>query len=198
MKKMIGISVLLMLALGVGTTNVTAAGAISKEEQRIVAELRQPVTVNGKTFTIPKSFVTQTENFLKRKDLSEKQVAVVVENIQKAIDLLESLKIDMKDIHSVSDLEAALPRDIMEILHGFVTTAADVLGLTVVKWNHGYVEFAERQTDANGQKVPVFTSEEAVKQTGQNTFGPLTALLVLAGVVGGTFVIAKKKRHEEF
>lgn len=195
MKKLVSM-VVTLVALFAIVVPVDAAGAISSDEQRILDALTATVTVNGKSFDVPQSQITQAENYLKQNDLTAAQVNTVVSNIEAVKTLLASQKIDMANVNSIEDLVKALPRSVILKIQGYVTAAADALGLVVTSWNGGFVQLSQKTTSGKSATAttPVYGTDSAVKQTGASylvSFATIGGLLTLAA---GAFVVGRKTR----
>ncbi|WP_165004779.1 MULTISPECIES: LPXTG cell wall anchor domain-containing protein [unclassified Enterococcus] len=171
---------------------VDAVGAISDNEQRILNELNEPVRIQEKEFTVPTKDVTQAENYLKQNELTNAQVEIVVSNIQSVKTLLTSLTVDLSGVSTLDDLIKALPRDVIVQIQQHVTAAANALGLVVLSWNQGDIQFGVQNSD--GTTSPAFSSKQAVKQTGASFASSFIAVGALLFVAAGAFVISKKTK----
>lgn len=195
MKKLISI-VAILFALFTVASPAQAAGAISSDEQRILDALSTSVTVSGKAFNVPQTQITQAENFLKQNDLTSAQVNTVVSNIEAAKTLLASQSIDLSNVNSIDELVKALPRNVIVQIQGYVTAAADAIGLVVTSWNGGYVQLSQKTTSGKSATTttPVYSTGSAVKQTGANYIVSFAAIGGLLTLAAGAFVIGKKAR----
>ncbi|WP_159723665.1 hypothetical protein [Enterococcus sp. CSURQ0835] len=200
MKKLVGIVVVCLMCFILGTPKAQAAGAIRADEQRIIDALRTPVTISGKTFYVPETQITQAENHLKNEELTAAQIETAVTNIQAAISLLSAQSIDVSNINSIEELVEALPRDVIAQIQGYVTKAADALGLVVTSWNGGFAQLSKKATGGNAgnsasQKPSVvYSSANAIKQTGVNYFGSFVIIGALLTLAAGAFVVGRKTR----
>lgn len=95
MKKVLGFIVALVAAFVLVLPSVKADGAITSEEQQILEALKQPVKVDGQTFTLPQSYLTQAENELKQNNYSAAQVADVLAKIDAVVKEVESAGITL-------------------------------------------------------------------------------------------------------
>lgn len=190
MKKLVSLMsvVAALVAMFVLAVPAQAAGAISTDEQRILTELDKGVTVNGKTFNITASDRTQAENYLKQHDVSTTAVDTVVKNIQAARTLAEAQNVDVTNINTLTDLILAFSTDVTAQLKDYVVAAANALGLKVT-FGPGTVSIV----DPNGGNA-VYTSGNAVKQTGATYIVSFAALGTLLAIAAGAFVVGKKAR----
>lgn len=205
MKKIVsGLIALIAVILFVGPS-AHADGAITADEQRILSELDQGVTVGGKTFTVRDYERTHAENYLKQNDLTADQVNTVVAQIQSARSLIASSGVDVTNINSVEQLIKALPLNVKNQLKDVITKAANALGLTVTFYPGGYtitganVGSGSSSTGTNTATTgkpassTVYTSGGAVKQTGITHLSSAISFASLLLVAAGAFVVGRKK-----
>lgn len=198
MKKIVsGLIALIAVVLFVGPS-AHADGAITADEQRILTELDQGVTVGGKTFNIGASERAQAENFLKQNDVSADKVNGVVAQIQKARSLVEASGLDVSNISSIEALIKALPLSTKNQLKDIITEAANILGLTITFYPGGYsITQPGSGSTASGSTKPasstVYTSGGAVKQTGMTHLSSAISFASLLLVAAGAFVVGRKK-----
>lgn len=188
--KNVGKYVLVVLLSFFFTSSVAATGAISVKEQLILDELTQKLEVQGNEFQVPETYITQTENYLKRNDLAESQTLVVINNIRQAKSLIKNLDTDLSNVHSLDELIKRIPRDSVVELQRLITESADVLGLVVLSWNEGHVELGTQNPD--GTTSAVFSSEQPIKQTGAVHISSFLAIGLLLLTATGAFIIGKK------
>ena len=177
MKKIVsGFIALIAVILFVGPS-AQADGAITADEQRILSELDNGVTIGGKTFTVRDYERSHAENYLKQNELSADQVNTVVAQIQSVRSLIASSGVDVSNINSVEQLIKALPLDVKNKLKDVISTAANALGLTVTFYPGGYTITGTNIGSSSGATgttsgstrpttSTVYTSGGAVKQTG--------------------------------
>ncbi len=179
MKKVVsGIIALVAVVLFFAPT-AQAAGAITADEQRILDELNQGVSVGRKTFNLRASDIAQAENHLKQNDISASEANQVIAKIQQARALIANSGVDVSNINSIEDLLRALPADLTNQLKDIITSAANILGLSISFHPGGFSINGSNANGAtagtnNGSSVTsskpststVYTSGSAVKQTG--------------------------------
>lgn len=204
MKKIVsGLIALIAVVLFVGPS-AHADGAITADEQRILTELDQGVTVGGKSFTVRSNERAHAENYLKQNDLSADQVNTVVAQIQSARSLIASSGVDVSNINSVEQLIKALPLNTKNQLKDIISKAASALGLTVNFYPGGYTitgtnvgsgSSSTGTTSASGKPASstVYTSGGAVKQTGITHLSSAISFASLLLVAAGAFVVGRKK-----
>lgn len=191
MKKFVGYLVVFFTAL-LFTVPVDAAGAISANEQQILDLLKAPVSVQGKEFTVPDTYIIQAENHLKQNDLTDAQVETAVTGIQNVRNLLGSVTIDMTGINTLDDLIRALPRDVIMQIQQEVTRVADALGLVVLSWNGGNIQIGAKNAD--GTTSPAFSTSSPIKQTGGNYTASAMAIASLLLIAAGAVVVGRKTK----
>lgn len=202
MKKIVsGLIALIAVVLFVGPS-AHADGAITADEQRILTELDQGVTVSGKTFTVRDYERAHAENYLKQNDLSADQVNTVVAQIQSVRSIITSSGVDASNITSVEQLIKALPLSTRNQLKDVITKAANALGLTVTFYPGGYTitganlgSSSSGTTTASGKPASstVYSSGSAVKQTGVTHLSSAISFASLLLVAAGAFVVGRKK-----
>ncbi|MFC4770812.1 hypothetical protein [Enterococcus hermanniensis] len=213
MKKVIsGIIALVAVVLFFAPT-AQAAGAITADEQRILDELNQGVSVGGKTFNLRASDIAQAENHLKQNDISASEANQVIAQIQQARALIASSGVDVSNINSIEDLIKALPLDIKNQLKDVITQAANILGLSISFNQNGFTINGSNGTNgadgANGSNGTngtngsngtstsgssiVYSSGSAVKQTGATYVASAISFASLLLVAAGAAVVGRKK-----
>ncbi|BBM16956.1 hypothetical protein G15_0597 [Enterococcus avium] len=204
MKKIVsGLIALIAVVLFVGPS-AHADSAITADEQRILTELDQGVTVGGKSFTVRDYERAHAENYLKQNDLSADQVNTVVAQIQSARSLIASSGVDVTNINSVEQLIKALPLNVKNQLKDIIAKAGSTLGLTVTFYPGGYTitganvgsgSGSTGSTTAAGKPASstVYTSGGAVKQTGVTHLSSAISFASLLLVAAGAFVVGRKK-----
>ncbi len=178
--------VLLCAFFFVSGLSVSADTGISADEQRILDALNTGISVGGKTFYLDQKDVTQAENHLKQNDLTTSEVNQTVDSINQAKALIAAQTIDVSNINSLSDLIKALPADIKNQIRGLITSAANVLGLTIS------LDGVDSYSITTKQGNTAFATGSPVKNTG-TTYG--YSLIVLVGLILtaiGAFVIGRK------
>lgn len=206
MKKVVsGIIALVAVVLFFAPT-AQAAGAITADEQRILDELNQGVSVGGKTFNLRASDIAQAENHLKQNDISASDANQVIAKIQQARALIANSGVDVSNINSIEDLLRALPLDLTNQLKDIITSAANILGLSISFHTGG---FSINGSNANGSTAgtnngssvtsskpstsTVYTSGSAVKQTGATYAASAISFASLLLVAAGAAVVGRKK-----
>jgi len=134
-----------------------------------------------KNANLPTTYIIQAENYLKTTTLTAAQSSAVVAQITDAAAIL-----DAAGVKDVTSLSAA---DKTSILAN-VTAAGNAIGLevNVVKQANG--QFAITATDANGNTVVNFSSNE-VKQTGLDNTLLYAGILMIILAAGSVFVLRK-------
>ena len=211
MKKVVsGIIALVAVVLFFAPT-AQAAGAITADEQRILDELNQGVSVGGKTFNLRASDIAQAENHLKQNDISASDANQVIAQIQQARALIANSGVDVSNINSIEHLLRALPLDLTNQLKDIITSAANILGLSISFHTGG---FSINGSNANGSNAngstagtnngssvtsskpstsTVYTSGSAVKQTGATYAASAISFASLLLVAAGAAVVGRKK-----
>lgn len=204
MKKVVsGIIALVAVVLFFAPT-AQAAGAITADEQRILDELNQGVSVGGKTFNLRASDIAQAENHLKQNDISASDANQVIAKIQQARALIANSGVDVSNINSIEDLLRALPLDLTNQLKDIITSAANILGLSISFHTGGFSINGSNANAAgtnNGSSVTsskpststVYTSGSAVKQTGATYAASAISFASLLLVAAGAAVVGRKK-----
>lgn len=198
MKKIVsGFIALIAVILFVGPS-AHADGAITADEQRILSELDQGVTIGGKSFTVRDFERAHAENYLKQNELSAEQVNTVVAQIQSARAIIASSGVDVSTINSVEQLIKALPLNVKNQLKDVITKAANKLGLTVTFYPGGYTITGNNVGSATGSTgkpatSTVYTSGGAVKQTGATYVTSAVSFASLLLAAAGAFVVGRKK-----
>ncbi|WP_427813639.1 hypothetical protein ACQKTA_10205 [Enterococcus sp. 22-H-5-01] len=219
MKKVVsGIIALVAVVLFFAPT-AQAAGAITADEQRILDELNQGVSVGGKTFNLRASDIAQAENHLKQNDISASEANQVIAKIQQARALIASSGVDVSNINSIEDLLKALPADLTNQLKDIITAAANILGLSI-SFHPGGFSIVQTNPDVNGSGTAdtdngsasnsaanngssttaskpststVYSSGSAVKQTGATYAASAISFASLLLVAAGAAVVGRKK-----
>lgn len=192
MKKIVsGLIALIAVVLFVGPS-AHADGAITADEQRILSELDQGVSVGGKTFNFAASDRAQAENQLKQNDYTAQQVNDVVAQIQNARSLVASSGVDVSNINSLEELIKALPLNIKNQLKDCITKAANVLGLSVTFYPGGFSINGSTTSTKSGTNT-AYTTGGAVKQTGMTHLSSAISFASLLLVAAGAFVVGRKK-----
>lgn len=211
MKKVVsGIIALVAVVLFFAPT-AQAAGAITADEQRILDELNQGVSVGGKTFNLRASDIAQAENHLKQNDISASDANQVIAQIQQARALIANSGIDVSNINSIEDLLRALPADLTNQLKDIITSAANILGLSISFNQNGFTingsngtNGADGSNGTNGTNGTngsngtsgsniVYSSGSAVKQTGATYAASAISFASLLLVAAGAAVVGRKK-----
>jgi len=130
---------------------------------------------------LPATYIIQAENYLKTNTLTAAQSSAVVAKISDATAIMNAAGV--KDISTLSATDKA------SVLAD-VTSAGNAIGLTinVVKQANG--QFAITATDANGNIVVNFSSNE-VKQTGLDNTLLYAGILMIILAAGSVFVLRK-------
>lgn len=181
-----------------------ADGAITIDEQRILTELDQGVIIDGNSFTVGPYERVHAENYLKQNDLSADQVNKIVEQIQSARFLISSSGIvDVTNINSIEELIKALPWNVKNQLKDIISKTASILELTVNFYPGGYtitgtnVGSSSTKTSTVSTKKTirgtVYSSGDAVKQTGMTYLSSAISFSSLLLVAAGAFVVGSKK-----
>lgn len=211
MKKVVsGIIALVAVVLFFAPT-AQAAGAITADEQRILDELNQGVSVGGKTFNLRASDIAQAENHLKQNDISASDANQVIAQIQQARALIANSGVDVSNINSIEDLLRALPLDLTNQLKDIITSAANILGLSISFHPGGFtingsngtngtngtdgVDGTNGTNGSNGTSGSniVYSSGSAVKQTGATYAASAISFASLLLVAAGAAVVGRKK-----
>ncbi|WP_407856499.1 hypothetical protein [Enterococcus hailinensis] len=211
MKKVVsGIIALVAVVLFFAPT-AQAAGAITADEQRILDELNQGVSVGGKTFNLRASDIAQAENHLKQNDISASEANQVIAKIQQARALIANSGVDVSNINSIEDLLKALPADLTNQLKDIITAAANILGLSISFHPGGFtingsngtngtngtdgVDGTNGTNGSNGTSGSniVYSSGSAVKQTGATYAASAISFASLLLVAAGAAVVGRKK-----
>lgn len=211
MKKVVsGIIALVAVVLFFAPT-AQAAGAITADEQRILDELNQGVSVGGKTFNLRASDIAQAENHLKQNDISASDANQVIAQIQQARALIANSGVDVSNINSIEDLLRALPLDLTNQLKNIITSAANILGLSISFNQNGFTingsngtNGADGSNGTNGTNGTngsngtsgsniVYSSGSAVKQTGATYAASAISFASLLLVAAGAAVVGRKK-----
>ncbi|MFV0560037.1 MAG: LPXTG cell wall anchor domain-containing protein [Enterococcus sp.] len=193
MKKVVGV-IFALVAMFVVANPVHADSAVTQDEQRILTELAEGVTIGGKTFNIATTDQVQAENYLKQHDVSSEQVNIVVSNIQAARTLAAAQNVDVTNINSLTDLIKAFPTDVVAQLKDYVLAVANTLGLKVT-FAPGQVTVVDpsASTSAVGGSNVVYTSGDTIKQTGATNVASFVAFGALLVAAAGAFVVSKKQ-----
>lgn len=202
MKKIVsGLIALIAVILFVGPS-AHAEGAITADEQRILTELDQGVSVGGKTFNFAAADRAQAENYLKQNDVSAEQVNKVVAQIQAARNVVATSGVDVSNIDSLEALIKALPLNLKNQLKDILTEAANIMGLTITFYPGGYSitqpsGSGSASTTTSGStksgSSTVYTTGGAVKQTGITHLSSAISFASLLLVAAGAFVVGRKK-----
>lgn len=191
MKKVLSMVLLALVAVFAFavTTPVHAAGALSADDQRILDALHQPVTIGGKTFYLPASYIAQAESTLKQNNYSAAQADAVIAKINDAVSTLEAQGVDVSNVNSLEELVKLLPASVIEAVKADVQAAASVLGLTVAinGTNVSIVNSANSSATA-------FSTGSVVKQTGANYTISLVAGITMMTIAAGALFINKRAK----
>ena len=182
MKKICSILLALVLLIVPMTISVSAAGDLNANEQKIITELKKKLEIGDKTFSIPKEYVTEAENYFKTIDVTEAQANEIIGYIVEGEEILVA-----QNITKTTDLKVLAPEVKKQILK-LGQDAVAVTGGTLVYDGENVVI-----TNAAGQIV--FDAAPIIKQTGAEvdfTAIVLAAVAVIA-VLGAAVVVAKKK-----
>ena len=171
------------------TTPVHAAGALSADDQRILDALHQPITIGGKTFYLPASYIAQAESTLKQNNYSAAQADAVIAKINNAAATLEAQGVDVSNVNSLEDLKKVLPASVIEAVKADVQSAASVLGLTVAI-NGDSVTIV----NSGNSSSTAFSTGSVVKQTGANYVISLVAGVTTMIIAAGALVINKRAK----
>lgn len=191
MKKVLSMFLLALVAVFAFavTSPVHAAGALSADDQRILDALHQPVTIGGKTFYLPASYIAQAESTLKQNNYSAAQADAVIAKINDAVSTLEAQGVDVSNVNSLEELVKLLPASVIEAVKADVQAAASVLGLTVAinGTNVSIVNSANSSATA-------FSTGSVVKQTGANYLVSLVAGVTMMTIAAGALFINKRAK----
>lgn len=189
MKKLLSIiflAVVTVVSFAVATP-AHAAGAFSPDDQRILDALHQPITISGKTFYLPASYIAQAENVLKQNNYSTAQADAVIAKINNAAATLEAQGIDVSKVNSLEDLRKVLPTSVIEAIKADVQSAASVLGLTVAISGDTVTI-----VNSSNSSSTAFSTGSVVKQTGANYLISAVALVAMMVIVTGALIINKR------
>lgn len=191
MKKVLSMVLLALVAVFAFavTTPVHAAGALSPDDQRILDALHQPITIGGKTFYLPASYIAQAESTLKQNNYSAAQADAVIAKINDAAATLEAQGVDVSNVNSLEDLKKVLPASVIEAIKADVQAAASVLGLTVAI-NGNSVTIV----NSGNSSSTAFSTGSVVKQTGANYVISLVAGVTTMIIAAGALVINKRAK----
>jgi len=163
---------LFLMVIGVVALVSTNVSAMSESELK--AKLTKEYIINGETFKLDNSYVTQLERYLKENEISESDANYIASKIDEAVKVVESGKATtIKELtKSEKDKLKALAADISEKTDVKVTIAK---GAVVTVYN----------TDGT-----VFTKvSDPIKYTNDNT-AIIVASVALA-VIGGAVLVKK-------
>ena len=159
---------LFLMVIGVVALVSTNVSAMSESE--LQAKLTKEYTINGATFKLDSSYVTQLERYLKENEISESDADYIASKIDEAVKIVEAGKATtIKELtKSEKDKLKALAADVSDKTEVKVTVEK---GAVVTVYN----------TDGT-----VFTKvSDPIKYTNDNTVAiiALGALAVLGGIV---------------
>lgn len=163
---------LFLMVIGVVALVSTNVSAMSESELK--AKLTKEYTINGETFKLDASYVTQLERYLKENEISESDADYIASKIDEAVKIVEAGKATtIKELtKSEKDKLKALAADVSEKTDVKVTIAK---GAVVTVYN----------TDGT-----VFTKvSDPIKYTNDNT-AIIIASVALA-VIGGAVLVKK-------
>lgn len=186
MKKVIGMFVFVLSLVVIGLPAVQADSAISADEQRILDSLSTGVTVSGKTFHLDAADMIQAENYLKQNDLTASEVNQVLAEIESAKALVESQSIDVSNINTLAQLMSAMPKAVKDQIRGHITSAANVLGLTVS------LNGVDNYTITDKKGHVAYEVGTPVKNTGATAIVSIATILGLFVIAAGAFVVGRK------
>lgn len=165
-------------------------GAITNAENGILKELQEGVTVKGKAFHFDQTDITQAENYLKVHDLSDNVAVEVTNYLKQARTLImdNAQDVEVQSVNSLKQLIKSLPRPIIEQLKQIVIEIGKLLNLTVTFYRDGVTI-----VDSSGN--PVYSTGNAIKQTGGNyTMSAITAgALAMVSIIA--YVVARRREY---
>ena len=183
MKKLMRIVFGAILALGLGVTTASAAGAITADEQAILNELNAGVTAGGDTFFFNATQISDAEYYLKVNDYPASATTVVVGHIQAARKLVVDNSTGIKAT-SLSNLIAQLPQNIQTQIWDHIMAAATALDLSIDQGGNVINKKDGKTVITNGAPI--------VKATGANYTTSLVAFASLMIAALGAVVVGKK------
>lgn len=192
MKKLVSYIVALFTIFWFTVPSADAVSAISENEQQILDLLKEPINIQGKNFSVPATYITQAENYLKQNNLTDAQVKTTVSGIQNVRNLLSTVTIDMSGINTLDELIRALPRDVIIQIQQEVMRVADALGLVILSWNGSDIRIGVKNAD--GTVTPAFSTASPVKQTGGNFTSSVLAITSLLLIAAGATIVVRKTK----
>ena len=185
MKKLL--SLVFALLVFVAPITVSAAGAISADEQRILDSLNQGVTTKeGEKFFFSATDIQQAENELKANDYNAATVNTVIGHIDAARQLVVDNSSGIK-ASSLENLLSQLPKDVQDKIKTHILQAAQALGLSV--------DSKGNVVNNSGTKVivPTTKSNPVVKTTGISLGSTIITLVSLLTLTVATGFISNRK-----
>ena len=173
---------MLLIAVLMLTTQVSAASGINAHEQRVLDALKQSVTTTAGTLTLPAKYVNQANTYLQRDgvDLTEAQADEIITKINQVVGLLKAT--NAKSWKEV-------PQDVVDRVVKLAQEAATIVGLTL---SFDAATGVVTIKDASG--TTVVTTDKVVKQTGYSLNAVWVGCLAVAAIlVVATLVLKKKK-----
>lgn len=211
MKKIVGFVVVALATVFALTTTpeaVSADGAISAQEQKVLDELNRSIVIGGKGFSLPATEMNSAINHLNNVDLTQAQVDSAIYNIQAAKALAAGVSVDASGANSLEEALALLPADISNRIKNHIIAAGNAVGVSISFGNRSYSASAvygngAKNTGGNNtggvtvtdkKGSTVYSSGSPVKNTGADyavSGIAFTSLLIAAA--GAVFVTRKNK-----
>lgn len=181
MKKICAILIALVLLIVPMTISVSAAGDINANEQKVITALSEKVTIDGKTFKVPKEYITQASNYFKTIDMTEAQATEILGYIKEGKEIIVDQKIT--GTTNLDTFAAATKQEILEL--GKKAAAATGATLTFD---------GEKVVVKNAAGQEVFNAAAIVKQTGIEVDFTSIAIIVssVVALLAFSLVVAKK------
>ncbi|MEG0457696.1 MAG: hypothetical protein RR549_06165 [Oscillospiraceae bacterium] len=174
MKKIIALltSIVLVASLSI------SAMAATVTEKDLIAQLKNGVTIDGKTLNVDESYIKTAEDFFYANDFTDDQLSYLLEEGNKAKQVLVET--------GVADF-SKIPAEVKANVSSMIVNAAKEVGVTIT--------ISKQQVkivDANGKVFEVAKSSNPIKNTGNQFDGGFIAVIALISAVALVAFVSKK------
>lgn len=179
MKKVFATIICFIIATAVAIS--ASAAGLDANKQKVLDALKEKVTANGKTYSVPADLITQAENYLKRDDvtITADQADAIVEQIEAAAEIVKKA-----GVSTAAELSAAEKTALLEKINA----AAEVVNLTVS------VDSAKGKITVLSGNELVASDEGAIKFTGVDVSYLVVLAASVVALLTGCYVAARRMR----
>ncbi|MEG1981134.1 MAG: LPXTG cell wall anchor domain-containing protein [Clostridia bacterium] len=183
MKKII--SIILVTIMLISVVPMTFAADLSTQEKQIITQLKAGAVIEGKKVYLPNEYISQAENYLLAKDITESQAQQISAEITKGVQIINTL--DSSVINSNGTINVSkIPQSAKTSLVQVATVACNVVDLSFT-----ISGTTVKIVDKAGSSV--FTGEVVIKNTGMNNVLPIVIGIIALMLIAGVAVVIRRK-----